>query len=97
LDELERYTDLRDRDLISRGKALASDLRSLYRAINRRGEYRDKIKDVVGAYKNMVSTNKELRAELSEITGDPLPEGPAAREREWNRRELRRERFKKNR
>lgn len=97
LDKLERYTDLRDRDLISRGKALASDLRSLYRAINRRGEYRDKIKDVVGAYKNMVSTNKELRAELSEITGDPLPKHPTAREKEWDRRKLRRDRFRKNR
>ncbi|MDE0836510.1 MAG: hypothetical protein OSA84_09185 [Akkermansiaceae bacterium] len=97
LDKLERYTDHRDRDLISRGKALASDLRTLYRAINSRGEYRDKIKDVVGAYKNMVSTNKELRAVLSEITGDPLPKHPTAREKEWDRRKLRRDRFRKNR
>ena len=91
LDQLDRYTDLRDRDLVTRAKSLASDLRTLYRAIRSRGVYDFTIDGIVEAYKNLAAENKELRAELSKLTGDPLPEDEQARERE---RERRRQRFR---
>jgi hypothetical protein len=79
LDQLDRYTDLRDRDLVTRAKNLTSDLRSLYRTLRSRGEYDFKIDGIVEAYKTLAAENKELRTELSKLTGDPLPEDAQAR------------------
>lgn len=91
LDQLDRYTDLRDRELVARAKDLTADLRSLYRALRGRGDYESKINGIVEAYKTLSKSDEELRAELSELTGDPLPENPKAREEE---RERRRNRFR---
>ncbi len=86
LDQLDRYAEIRDRDLIARGKSLCADLRSLARIIRGRGEMSEKYDQISSAYKTMAATNRELRKELSMITGDPLPEDAEAVEKERLRR-----------
>jgi hypothetical protein len=81
LDGLDRFTDIRDRDLLSRGKGVAAALRSMYRVIGGRGEMWEKHEEVAAAQKALTSANRELRAELSKLTGDLLPEDAEARER----------------
>ena len=79
LDGLERYAEIQDRDLVSHGIAVTSALRSLHRVINGRGGMWEKYEQVASAHKALKSANQDLRAELSMVTGDPLPEDAAAR------------------
>lgn len=74
LGELERYADVRDRELITGGKELASDIRGLTRIIRGRGELWEKYEDIEAARKEMISTNNDLREKLALASGDPLPE-----------------------
>ncbi|QTN32385.1 hypothetical protein HZ994_08605 [Akkermansiaceae bacterium] len=91
LDRLERYTEIRDRELIGRAKSLASELRSLSRVIRGRGEVWEKIDQITEAHRTFKEANGKLRKELSEMTGDALPEDEEAMGREGERR---RERFR---
>ena len=74
LEHLDRYAEMRDRDLVNRGKSLASDLRSLAHEIRGRGEMWEKHDQISAAYRTMQAANKNLRVALSAIIGDPLPE-----------------------
>lgn len=89
LDGLDRYTDIRDRDLVTRAKGLASDLRSMYRLIAGRGEMWEKYDKAAELHRAMATADRELRKELSKLTGDPLPENAEARERDRERRRMR--------
>ncbi len=74
LARLDRYTDTADRDLLTQGKDLATHVRSLTRALGGRGELGEQYQSAMSTFSAMISANTTLRAELSEITGDPLPE-----------------------
>ena len=81
LDGLERYADMRDRDLIGLGKSLASTLRSLHRLISGRGALWEKYDDIAAAQQELARENRKVRLELSGLTGDELPEDARKRER----------------
>ncbi len=74
VDLLERYTGIRDRDLISKGKDLTTSLRTLTRAIGSRGDLTARYETVIAAHTALVTADTALRQELSELSGDPLPE-----------------------
>lgn len=75
LDRLDRLTSRDDTELLTRAKALTSDLRSLTRAFRSRSEDWDKrYAGIAKAFDSAGKTNKALRKDLSRITGDPLPE-----------------------
>ena len=74
VDHLERYADLRDRDLVTEGRDLASTVRSLGRALrSRTDDLGGRYQEVAAAHAAMVTANKALTAKLSQLSGDPLP------------------------
>ncbi|MBC7981167.1 MAG: hypothetical protein H7Y36_11445 [Armatimonadetes bacterium] len=79
LDGLNRYTEAGDRNLLAQAKELNATLRTLSRELRSRSDIYEKYKDVATARAELVSTNRIFRAELSKITGDPLPEAMAAK------------------
>lgn len=83
VDLLERYTGIRDRDLISKGRDLTTALRTLTRAIGSRGDLTARYETVIAAHTALVTADTALRQELSELSGDPLPEelGPPVQRR----------------
>lgn len=74
VDGLDRYTDIRDRDLLSKGIDLTTALRTLTREIESRDEQIPKYKAIIAAHTALVAADTGLRLELSELTGDPLPQ-----------------------
>lgn len=75
VDGLERCTDIRDRDLLGRGRDLTTTVRTLTRAISTRsGDAYTKSETILAAYNQMVVANSAMRQELSVLSGDPLPE-----------------------
>ncbi len=74
LDRLDRYTDTGDRDLLNRAKELSTQIRALARALSSRGDPGEQYESAVAILTPIISANTALRTELSEITGDPLPE-----------------------
>lgn len=81
IDALERYAESRDRDLLKEGKDLTMAVRNLARKMRSRSDdfFEDGYSDISEARREMVSRNEELLKKLSEISGDPLPGGRAAR------------------
>jgi hypothetical protein len=72
---LDRLTERADTDLLTRAKALNSDLRALPRALGSRSDDWDtRYSAISKAYAAVKESNEALRKELSLITGDPLPE-----------------------
>jgi hypothetical protein len=76
LDRLERYAEMRDRELIEKAKTLISDLRAMSRICGDRREMWEKSDDVSRAQREVRNVNRELRRALAELTGDPLPKEP---------------------
>lgn len=74
LDRLDRYTEIRDRDLLDKAKSLTSNLRTLNRALRERGDLTSKYTSVKNAFVTMTTADDILRKQLSELSGDPLPE-----------------------
>lgn len=75
LDSLDRYTDIRDRTLVSEATNLATTLRALVRALkSRTDDLGDRYNDISAAYSDMASANSALLRQLSEHSGDPFEE-----------------------
>lgn len=86
LDKLDRYKGPSDGILLERAKSVANDVRSLSRALRSRGAYVVRISEINKARRKLKDSNKELKSELSEITGDPQPDEAAERMREMRNR-----------
>lgn len=79
LDPLERLAERADTELLTRAKAVASDLRSLTRSFRTRSDDWDmRYAAIAKAFRSAEKSNENLRKELSQITGDPLPEDSIA-------------------
>lgn len=75
LDRLDRLTERADTELLTRAKSMTSDLRSLTRALrSRSGDYRARYSSISKGFTTTKKSNSDLREDLSQITGDPLPE-----------------------
>ena len=74
IGNLERYADLRDRELVNDAKELPSKIRSFTRALRGRGDFDDRYDEIYSARNEMIRKNSELRQKLSQASGDPLPE-----------------------
>ncbi|MEP2776945.1 MAG: hypothetical protein ABJQ29_12180 [Luteolibacter sp.] len=74
IDNLERITDIRDRDLLEAGRNMTTALRALSRELGKSGDYWNRSNDIEKAKKELVSLNTALRTGLSKISGVPLPE-----------------------
>lgn len=80
---LDRLTERSDAELLTRAKAAASDLRSLTRAFRSRSDDWDtRYAAIAKAFESAKKSNEILRKELSQITGEPLPEDALDRLRE---------------
>lgn len=73
LDRLERYAEMRDRELIGTARDLVSALRAMSRICGDRREMWEKTDEVGRAQRELRNANRELRRSLAELTGDPLP------------------------
>lgn len=71
LNGLERYADLRDRDLIEKGRSLTSAVRKLTRAMGDRDAFQ-RYEDVPAAHAELIAANTAFRQEFSRISGQPL-------------------------
>lgn len=75
LGRLDRLAERSDIELLTRAKALSSDLRALPRALGSRSDDWDaKYSAISKAFDAVKKSNEALRKELSMITGDPLPD-----------------------
>lgn len=74
IDRMERYTDNTDKDLIEKGRDLASDFRGYTRLLGARGELYERLGGLLEARSALQLAHSRLRSQLAEITGDPLPE-----------------------
>lgn len=73
---LERYADIRDRELLKEGRDLTLTVRNLSRALRSRGDYDVKLMKIGTAYREMTSDYHAFCAKLSQISGDPLRKNP---------------------
>ncbi len=71
LNGLERYADIRDRDLIEKGRSLTSAVRGLTRAMRSRDAF-EKYQEVATAHAELIAANTAFRQEFSRIAGQPL-------------------------
>ncbi len=75
VDNLERYADSRDKDLVSEGRDLTTTVRTLARALRSRAdELGQRYQAITAAHAAMVAANNALLVKLSPLSGDPLPE-----------------------
>lgn len=72
LARIERYAEMRDRDLLKRPENMIADLRAMIRIIRDRREAWEKIDDVSRSHQAFRDANRELRSGLALLTGDPL-------------------------
>ena len=73
LDRLERYAEMRDRELVDTARDLISTLRAMSRICGDRREMWEKSDEVGRAQRELRNASRELRRSLAELTGDPLP------------------------
>ncbi len=73
LARIERYTEMRDREMIKEPEDMIADLRSMIRIIRDRREMWEKSDDISRAHREFRNANRDLRDELTTLTGDPLP------------------------
>ncbi len=78
VDNLDRYTDIRDRDLLEQGKALAATVRTFSRSLRSRSndDAYKRYETIQAAHLALATANVALRKTLSELTGEALPENP---------------------
>ena len=76
VDRLERYADIRDRDLIEKARTLTGNLRSLSRALRSRDSLGEKYQEVLAAHTELVAADLAFRNEFSRISGQPLKAEP---------------------
>ncbi len=87
VDRLERYADIRDRDLVEKARNLTSSLRSLSRALRSRDSLGEKYQEVQAAHAELVAADLAFRNEFARISGQPLEAeaNPAVRRNRPNR------------
>lgn len=75
LSKLDRYAELRDRDLVTEGASLAVAVKSLSRAMrsSRSDDLSKRTIAIRSAHKAVLDANKKLLPKLSQLSGDPLP------------------------
>ena len=73
LDSVERYTDIRNRDLLNEAVEVATSLRDISRALVGRREYFEKYSDAGKAQDELRSGYKKLMQKLEAIVGANLP------------------------
>jgi len=72
-DNLDRYADSRDKDLVSEGSDLTTTVRTLARALrNRTDGLGQRYQAINAAHAAMVAANNALVVKLSQLSGDPL-------------------------
>ena len=77
LDHLDRYTDIRDRALVSEGKDLATSVRTLSRALKSRSDdLGERYQSISSAHSAVIAANTKLLRQLSQLTGDPVTGEP---------------------
>ena len=75
VDNLERYADSRDKDLVSEGRDLTTTIRTLARALRGRADdLGQRYQAITATHAAMVAANNALLVKLSQLSGDPLPE-----------------------
>jgi len=89
LDNVERYADTSDRDLVTEGKDVTATVRTLARALRgRTDDLRDRYRTVIAAHRAMVAANTALLIKLTEISGEQDAVKAGATKRERRKREL---------
>ncbi|MGJ8633036.1 MAG: hypothetical protein ACSHX7_03885 [Luteolibacter sp.] len=73
LDAVERYTDLRNRELFNEAVDVATSLRDISRALDGRGEYFEKYSEASKEQLKLRSGYKQLMKKLEKIVGANLP------------------------
>jgi hypothetical protein len=73
LGRIERYVEMRDRELLKDPENVIADLRAMVRIIRDRRELWEKSDEISRAHRTFRDANRELRRELALLTGDPLP------------------------
>lgn len=73
LDRLERYAEMRDRQLVESARDLVSALRPMSRIAGDRREMWEKGEDLSRAQRELRHANRDLRRALADLTGDTLP------------------------
>ncbi len=74
VDQLERYTDIRDRDLLTEGKDATTTVRTLARAMRSRSDdLLERFESITAAHQAMVEANRVLVEKLALLSGDPDP------------------------
>jgi hypothetical protein len=73
LGGIERYADMRDKELINTPEDVIADLRAMIRVIHDRRELWEKIDDISRFHSAFRNTNRVLRRDLALLTGDQLP------------------------
>ena len=70
---IERYAEMRDRELLKKPEDVIADLRAMIRTYRDRREDWEKIDDISRSHREFRDANRDLRRELALLTGDQLP------------------------
>lgn len=74
VDYLERYADIRDRDLINEARDLTTTFRTFTRASrSRTDDFGERYQEIRTAHVAMMAANNALLVKLSQLSGDPFP------------------------
>lgn len=74
IENLDRLTDIRDRDLLDAASDMTASLRGLIRELSKSGDYRDRMGEIDQAKNELNLRLTTLRTGLSETAGMRLPE-----------------------
>lgn len=72
VDKIERYVDIRDRELHTKAKDLTITVRTLSRALRGRGEFYERVPAILSARGAMTRSSASVRGELAELSGESL-------------------------
>jgi hypothetical protein len=72
LGRIERYAEMRDREMVKKAEDVLADLRSLIRIMGDRRELFEKTQEINRANHTFREANFKLRRDLALLTGDPL-------------------------
>lgn len=73
LGQIERYAEMRDRELLKGPEDVIADLRAMIRIVRDRREAWEKVDDVSRSHRAFRDANRDLRRDLALLTGDRLP------------------------
>ncbi len=76
LGRIERYAEMRDREMVKKAEDVLADLRSLIRIMGDRRELFEKTQEINRANHTFREANFKLRRDLALLTGDPLKKEP---------------------